>query len=512
MNFKYKCNSNLPPLAWRALIKDGNIEVTHGGHVETNDSFFVEGAWSGFFDEGCFDSSQWFCGTGGRIRNDKVVFSTPTHITGGIYLKAMTDGGICLSNSLYLLLEGVHCCLDCDYRYYETDFNTIMSGVKRYKRKIHVLSETDKSVQEVKVYYFRNIVIKNDNTVKIYMKPSITPFTSFSDYKTRLIDTMQSMADNASDSGRNRKFEMVTTVSKGYDAPCCSAVAKLVGCDTAVTFSQKGKYVNDCGTEIAKTLGYENIIERDEKAFVSGTDMAEAEYLCTGELGAHISMSAFDEEFRNRLVFSGCRGDFVWNAENALCNGEFHFKDIISQLGLSEKRLWLGAVFVPMPLFGASEWESIYKISNSKEMMPWRMGNRYDRPIPRRIVEEMGVPREWFGIEKHGMGIYFHYDWLARIRSRLSPTSAESFELYVRNIKKEKRKLLKDLGAKIIFCMRIWKVYWNVVADKFHVKRLHIDKEKISSISNPMAARYLIPWAGDIMLQRYKRIMRQGEQ
>ncbi len=31
-------------------------------------------------------------------------------------------------------------------------------------------------------------------------------------------------------------------------------------------------------------------------------------------------------------------------------------------------------------------------------MAPWSVGGRYDRPLPRRIAEEAGLPRERFGV------------------------------------------------------------------------------------------------------------------
>jgi len=34
------------------------------------------------------------------------------------------------------------------------------------------------------------------------------------------------------------------------------------------------------------------------------------------------------------------------------------------------------------------------------EMAPWRLGSDYDRPIPRRILEEAGIPRQLFGTRK----------------------------------------------------------------------------------------------------------------
>lgn len=50
--------------------------------------------------------------------------------------------------------------------------------------------------------------------------------------------------------------------------------------------------------------------------------------------------------------------------------------------------------------------KSIARISLSDEMSPWRLGTTYDRPIPRRIVEEAGVEREAFG--QHKKAILVH--------------------------------------------------------------------------------------------------------
>jgi hypothetical protein len=40
-------------------------------------------------------------------------------------------------------------------------------------------------------------------------------------------------------------------------------------------------------------------------------------------------------------------------------------------------------------------------------MRPWRLENSYDRPIPRRIAEEAGVPRDLFGQIKVGSVVLF---------------------------------------------------------------------------------------------------------
>jgi hypothetical protein len=54
-------------------------------------------------------------------------------------------------------------------------------------------------------------------------------------------------------------------------------------------------------------------------------------------------------------------------------------------------------------------------------MRPWRVGGNYDRPIPRRLVEEAGVPRRAYAREKRAITQPF---WLQK--SDLSCMSARS--------------------------------------------------------------------------------------
>jgi hypothetical protein len=68
--------------------------------------------------------------------------------------------------------------------------------------------------------------------------------------------------------------------------------------------------------------------------------------------------------------------------------------------GLSEYRLRTGFMHVPVPVFGFNAAQSIRAIGRSEAMQPWRLGTSYDRPIPRRIAEEAGVPRMAFGVKK----------------------------------------------------------------------------------------------------------------
>src|SRR5204863_917377 len=77
----------------------------------------------------------------------------------------------------------------------------------------------------------------------------------------------------------------------------------------------------------------------------------------------------------------------------------------VSGHGLAEVRLRVGLIQLPVPYIGAQQRADIYRITNSSQMDPWRVNPRYDRPIPRRIAEERGVPRELFGQVKMGSGV-----------------------------------------------------------------------------------------------------------
>jgi len=394
-----------------------------------------------------------------------------------------------------MAMENLH--FDVKYINYEVDFNTVMDGINQYKKNIYTLDQNNKKV-EIQVEYFKEVTItENEQYISVNKQP-VKPFESFDDYNKRLHNDIDLMIKNAADSNRVHQYGCVTTISRGYDAPCCAAVAKKAGCDTAITFCAEGKYKDDCGTEIARCLGYSNIVEVDANSYKQRSDIVEAEYICTGELGAQISFSSFDEWVNGNILFTGERGDSIWGRECDNRNNEFCFMDMLSHLGTSERRLWLNCISVPMPLYGASAWESIYDISNSDEMKPWSTGNHYDRPVPRRIIENAGVAREMFGTEKHRAGFVYKFDWLKRICARMSKPAAVSFQQYV-----SAHKYLRVISTAVFF----WKLR-GVYLNQIGIRSKRIDPRSIGKISNPMASSLLIPWAGIIMKEKYLKILK----
>ena len=93
-------------------------------------------------------------------------------------------------------------------------------------------------------------------------------------------------------------------------------------------------------------------------------------------------------------------------------------------MGICEYRLIRGIIHCPVPYWGIRHFESIQKISKSNKMKPWSIGGDYDRPVPRRIVEEAGVPRRLFGQIKKNTQVPPYVLW------PYSPEAQKSAVLY----------------------------------------------------------------------------------
>ena len=271
--------------------------------------------------------------------------------------------------------------------------------------------------------------------------------------RARFNKILERIKENSVSKERKHKFGLVTTISKGYDSACCAAMAKKIGCNIALTFNHPAKYADDNGDIVARQLGYTDIRYADANHYRYNTDLVEAYHTATGELGSTICFEAFTDDFKNNIVFYGERGDQFWTKSPINPNSNFKFTNqLVIGIGMAEWRLNVGFVLMPIAFYKGVHWEDICKISNSSEMASWSIGGDYDRPIPRRICEDMGVERKEFGQAKKGAGFNYNRDNLSRIKSRMSTCSFSRFyEFY----KKNKRSSLLLYNA-FIFIPLIW--------------------------------------------------------
>jgi hypothetical protein len=209
----------------------------------------------------------------------------------------------------------------------------------------------------------------------------------------------------------DRRFDVepVVGVSSGYDSAAVAVLAKRAGCTYAVSLRKSTSLWrgSDSGEPVAKALGmncacydYSPRRVRHEEAFwaVSGRP-------------ADMGYGVMEYPKPLACFFSGDHGDKMWGAKadedlsNPWCNTGF------SGRGIAEFRLHEGFFNCVVPCWGFDRAADLREISRSSEMDPWRVGGDYDRPIPRRIAEEAGVPRAVFGQRKKNTQTVEYYLW-----------------------------------------------------------------------------------------------------
>ena len=109
-------------------------------------------------------------------------------------------------------------------------------------------------------------------------------------------------------------------------------------------------------------------------------------------------LRAPDEMLAGRLVLTGFHGDKIWDrheeAKPDLVRGDS------SGASLGEFRLRVGFLHIPVPMLAFRAHARIKSIGGKADMIPFRTYTKYDRPVPRRIAEEAGVPGHLFGQKK----------------------------------------------------------------------------------------------------------------
>src|SRR5699024_9049905 len=124
------------------------------------------------------------------------------------------------------------------------------------------------------------------------------------------------------------------------------------------------------------------------------------------------------------------------------------------------------------------------------------VGGPYDRPIPRRLVEEAGIPRHMFGIKKMGAGFNYRFDSKKRIKKRMSTYTFQKFLEEYRS-KPSLGKMIKTIR----YFYMAKEYYLNYFMAKFGLQvRFQPTKKRFS---NPGIPRDLLLWSMKKMKERY---------
>lgn len=388
--FRYALCSQWPPLAWVARMCRGapTISVYHGSRVELADDWFCEAVWDGPFADGSIDRTDIVAGTGARLREGKLTF-----VSSGTTVDRLQwvdrDGQILVSNSLVGLLRLSGESLIASYRHYQRDFFSIVWGLRRYQRTLPA------SGGPIELCYFDNLVWNGDTLRRVAKPCDKRRFENYSAYDEFLRRSMGLIASNMSSSDRTRPYEFLGTLSTGYDSTAITALAKDEGLRDVLCFSrQTGR---DLGSKIAHYFGV-NPIEVDVDHWLD-MELVEIPFIAGNCFGEEVQYAPLQGQMSGKVLLTGFHGDKIWSCDNPNPNADIVRGDA-SGGALTEFRLHAGFIHCAVPFWGVRDAASLLAISRSEEMRSWDVAGDYSRPICRRIVESIGVPREAFGQNK----------------------------------------------------------------------------------------------------------------
>ncbi len=385
-----------PPLAWLARCGPDSVELRHGSMVETQDGFGVEGCWAGDFAAGDFDRSAVVAGSGVRVRDGGATFVPPTSTVDRLAWLALDDGTHLISNSLFAPLAASGAALRED-------------KAVRYKGKLASISRglTDcadslkTSLGRLRLTYFHNLVW-DGRSMEPSEKPAIgVALGNFGEYRSFLAGGFSALAANMADPRRSDPLAFLGTLSSGYDANACTALAAEAGCASALCFETNARGRADSGVPVAEALGIEPVLlgTDDWRAEPEMRFYPEAPFIAVGRGSGLVGFHGAGPRLRGAVLVTGFYGDSIWNPDWDRLGPDIVRKDA-SGLGLSEYRLHAGFVNCAATFWAAREVADVVAIARSDEMRDWVAGEEYSRPVPRRIAEEAGVPREAFGQRK----------------------------------------------------------------------------------------------------------------
>lgn len=398
--FEYNIFSELPRLFWVARIRPPVVEVTCGTSVRRASDAFLEGTWAGGPELRDAATASTVFATGMVLTDGGPIVITQQHPQEGVYA-ARRDGTTFVSNSLAGLLQQSGQRLDPGFPYPDVFWR--LGPMKHLDQAGNPTLVVDRRLQiptldgRIEGLYCENFLVTADGALVDSRKPRERTFVDFADYKARIHAATKSLIANAGG------YSPVVALSAGYDSTAVAAVAAAVGCRRAVGLRTARHHgdnaiVDDSGAETARRLGLE-FGAYDRLDFLSRSDFPEAEFLSTGMSGEDIVATAFESELHRAMLFTGHWGGRLWS-ESWRPSVRRLPPPELSGNSMSDFRLRLDFIHVPLPYFGTLQEPTTSAFEDDPTMQPYRVGGYYDRPTPRRLAEEAGLPRGSFARSK----------------------------------------------------------------------------------------------------------------
>lgn len=420
LNLSITRDPQLPKLAWYAEFDplEGQVQAQVGAFVEVDRAaaprWLVAGVWDGDFGAGDFHRTEHLFGSGLRLEADGL-HVVPAVSSDDRVLYTRDERRWYLSNSLVVLLGRIGGRLDptVDHRHWG---DSVALGVHHYTRQIPLVDPRRPCAWQL---MFESLRLTADGP-SFHFRDRPHRFTGYADYLGQLEGALAQLWANAGDARRSHPLRAASTISRGYDSTAVTALAtKLApGLDawTAATSNTRiphpvqrlmgTELTNDDGSEIARLLG---ATARHLDLDLSKIPLElEASLWASNQLSPELVFWKLLEDAAARpgptLLFSGNYGGGLWarHASPEELAG-YVKRGPPSGASLAEARLMAGVVELPPAYVFGRSFKAVHAVSESDELKPWQLGNDYDRPIPRRILEDRGVPREAFGFGKRAV-------------------------------------------------------------------------------------------------------------
>lgn len=491
MMWDFRLMEEWPPLAWCARLESGAATalVKHGPGVEILADGFCEAVWDGDFGDGAFDQTDLVFGSGGRLDGNGAIFvSSGTTVDRLHWHEA--DGMWTVSNSLAALLVEVGGTVAAADRGWFRFFESIINGLDAYD---HTLVS---SVGPVTLTYFHN-VSWDGAVLRPVAKP--TPrrtLDTFEDYEQFLTSSLAALGENLADPARRYPLRPLATVSTGYDSPASATVGRAAGLEETLSIARGRGDVDDDGSKISARLGLTPIVE-DRAEALRHTELIPL-FIASDAKGEDLYFAGSREHLAGRLLISGYSGSRVWDSTDVSYAGLRRGDQ--SGLSHTEARLHVGYLHCPVPFLAGTQEAEIRRIGRSAEMKPWSVASDYDRPVCRRIVEEAGVPGDWFGQEKKAASVL-----LFDRRTPLPPALQADFEQWLTRHRLtgpgwRARRML--VGIPRFILRQIQRL--DPAGERPVIGRLSREgRLQRFAFEEPMFD-YLFPWALDRAMQKYR--------
>jgi hypothetical protein len=473
--------SGLPKLAWLASAGRNSLDelaVFHGSSVECRETWMVEGVWDGEFQAGDFHKAENVFGSGLRVEGERIYFVTSSALVDHLFYCFYRDR-LLVSNSLLVLLGVTGAFLD-DQHDYTQESMSVEEGIRQYKKEFRVLHPEIETFYQV---FYENMVFEKGE-VSFELKNGVHEITSFERYYELMRDVLERVKRNWEAPERKTPVTAFSTISSGYDSTAVSCLGKEMGVKicfsvkkpaSAIPWAPRSGFTDD-GASAAEALGLD-VVYLDSLSL--GASENELFFLCTnyGKSDNNTMLNAvalspmavyIEHHCSAAVVFTGFYGNVIWDMnlpERLLGDGIAGSADY----SLSEIRLKSGFINVAVPYILARNIRSIMAVSRSEQMKPWRLHNSYDRPIPRRIAESAGVPRQAFGVKKKGVATFYYRfpksqdlrrQFLHHLRNHynLSPWFIKTYDVLNRIAFFGQKAVLRTLGPKSMKCRSI--TFW----------------------------------------------------